>query len=101
LVDADLTANGQVSIADKGPAEMVPFIVEETARPSGDRERGDRCAVAGARAWMARTRRSGWRVAPDREVAERPMSWWTLMALPRPPRRRCRRPCRLHAAFPA
>ena len=29
---ADLTANGQVSIADKGPAELVPFIVEETAR---------------------------------------------------------------------
>ena len=29
---ADLTTNGQVSIADKGPAELVPFIVEETAR---------------------------------------------------------------------
>lgn len=29
---ADLAANGQVSIAEKGPAEMVPFIVEETAR---------------------------------------------------------------------
>jgi tripartite-type tricarboxylate transporter receptor subunit TctC len=31
-IAADLAANGQVSIADKGPAEMVPFIVEETAR---------------------------------------------------------------------
>jgi tripartite-type tricarboxylate transporter receptor subunit TctC len=29
---ADLATNGQVSIADKGPAEMGPFIVEETAR---------------------------------------------------------------------
>lgn len=29
---ADLATNGQVSIADKGPAEMVPFIIEETAR---------------------------------------------------------------------
>ena len=28
---ADLVTNGQVSIADKGPAEMVPFIVKETA----------------------------------------------------------------------
>ncbi len=31
-IAADLAANGQVSIADKGPAELVPFIVEETAR---------------------------------------------------------------------
>jgi tripartite-type tricarboxylate transporter receptor subunit TctC len=31
-ITADLATNGQVSIADKGPAEMVPFIVEETAR---------------------------------------------------------------------
>ncbi|WP_283815553.1 tripartite tricarboxylate transporter substrate-binding protein [Bradyrhizobium campsiandrae] len=29
---ADLTTNGQVSIADKGPDAMEPFIVEETAR---------------------------------------------------------------------
>jgi len=29
---ADLATNGQVSMADKGPAEMGPFIVEETAR---------------------------------------------------------------------
>jgi len=29
---ADLATNGQVSIADKGLAEMGPFIVEETAR---------------------------------------------------------------------
>ncbi|WP_100175045.1 Bug family tripartite tricarboxylate transporter substrate binding protein [Bradyrhizobium nitroreducens] len=29
---ADLASNGQVSIADKGPAEMGPFIVAETAR---------------------------------------------------------------------
>jgi tripartite-type tricarboxylate transporter receptor subunit TctC len=28
---ADLVTNGQVSIADKEPAEMVPFIVKETA----------------------------------------------------------------------
>ena len=27
-----ITTNGQVSIADKGQAEMGPFIVEETAR---------------------------------------------------------------------
>jgi len=31
-IAADLAANGQISIADKGPAELVPFIVEETAR---------------------------------------------------------------------
>nr|WP_249132428.1 tripartite tricarboxylate transporter substrate-binding protein [Bradyrhizobium diazoefficiens] len=31
-IAADLAANGQVSIADKGQAELVPFIVEETAR---------------------------------------------------------------------
>lgn len=31
-VVADLALNGQVSIADKGPAEMGPFIAEETVR---------------------------------------------------------------------
>jgi tripartite-type tricarboxylate transporter receptor subunit TctC len=31
-IAADLVINGQVSIADKGQADMEPFIIEETAR---------------------------------------------------------------------